>query len=201
MAEAAKGAHKAEAAPPKMAEAEGTAEAKAFLEALRAKAGEAIVEARTRSREVVIRVRPDRNVEVAQTLHAMGLEYLNCLCGVDWIADKQLEVVYNVSSLSHPVKVEMKVFLPRDDPRVRSVVPVWPAANWHERETYDLFGIVFEGHPDLRRILLPEDWLGYPLRKDYEDERMPRFDPAEKKRRARLYSRDAEAPPEEEEQA
>jgi NADH-quinone oxidoreductase subunit C len=182
-----------------MAEAEGTPEAQAFLEALRAQVGEAIAEARTRGREVVIRVRPDRNVEVAETLHAMGLEYLNCVCGVDWIAEKQMEVVYNVSSLSHPVKVEMKVFLPRDDPRVRSVVPVWPAANWHERETYDLFGIVFEGHPDLRRILLPEDWLGHPLRKDYEDERMPRFDPAEKKRRARLYSRDAEAPPEEEE--
>jgi NADH/F420H2 dehydrogenase subunit C len=180
-----------------MAEAEGTPEAKAFLTALRAKVGEAIVEARTRGREVVLQVRPDRNVEVAQTLSDMGLEYLNCLCGVDWIAQKQLEVVYNVSSLSQPVKVEMKVFLPRDDPRVRSVVPIWAGANWHERETYDLFGVVFEAHPDFRRILLPEDWLGYPLRKDYEDERMPRFDAAEKKRRARLFSRDAEAPPEE----
>lgn len=197
MAEAAKGTHKAEAAPPRMAEAEGTPEAKAFLTALRVKVGEAIVEARTRGREVVLQVRPDRNVEVAQTLSDMGLEYLNCLCGVDWIAQKQLEVVYNVSSLSQPVKVEMKVFLPRDDPRVRSVVPIWAGANWHERETYDLFGVVFEAHPDFRRILLPEDWLGYPLRKDYEDERMPRFDAAEKKRRARLFSRDAEAPPEE----
>jgi NADH/F420H2 dehydrogenase subunit C len=180
-----------------MAEAEGTPEAKAFLEALRAKAGDAIVEARTRGREVVIQVRPDRNVEAAQTLAEMGLEYLNCVCGVDWIAQKEIEVVYNVSSLSHPVKVEMKVFLPREDPRVRTVVPIWASANWHERETYDLFGVVFEGHPDHRRILLPEDWMGYPLRKDYEDERMPRFDAAEKKRRARLYSRDAEAPAEE----
>ncbi|MEK7338035.1 MAG: NADH-quinone oxidoreductase subunit C [candidate division NC10 bacterium] len=199
MAEAAKGAHKAEAAPPRMAEAEGTPEAKAFLEALRAKVGDAILEARTRGREVVMQVRPDRNVEVAQALYEMGLEYLNCLCGVDWIAQNRLEVVYNVSSLSHPVKVEMKVFLPRDDPRVRTVVPIWASANWHERETYDLFGVVFEEHPDLRRILLPEDWMGYPLRKDYEDERMPRFDAAEKKRRARLFSRDAEAPAEGEE--
>ena len=199
MAEAAKGAHKAEAAPPRMAELEGTPEAKAFLEALRARAGDAIVEARTRGREVVMQVRPDRNVEVAQALSDMGLEYLNCLSGVDWIAQNRLEVVYNVSSLSHPVKVEMKVFVPRDDPRVRTVVPIWASANWHERETYDLFGVVFEGHPDLRRILLPEDWMGYPLRKDYEDERMPRFDAAEKKRRARLFSRDAEAPAEGEE--
>lgn len=199
MAEAAKGAHKAEAGPPRMAEAEGTPEAKAFLEALRTKAGDAIIEARTRGREVVIQVRPDRNVEVAQTLHDMGVEYLNCVCGVDWIAQQKIEVVYNVSSLSHPVKVEMKVLLPREDPRVRTVVPLWASASWHERETYDLFGVVFEGHPDLRRILLPEDWMGYPLRKDYEDERMPRFDAAEKKRRARLYSRDAEAPAEEEE--
>ena len=199
MAEAAKGAHKAEAALPKMAEAEGTPEAKAFLEALRAKAGDAILEARTRGREVVMQVRPDRNLEVAQALSDMGLEYLNCLSGVDWIAQNRLEVVYNISSLSHPVKVEMKVFLSRDDPRVRTVVPIWTSANWHERETYDLFGVVFEGHPDLRRILLPEDWMGYPLRKDYEDERMPRFDAAEKKRRARLFSRDAEAPAEAEE--
>ena len=199
MAEAAKGAHRTEAAPPKMAEPEGTPEAKAFLEALRAKVGDAILEARTRGREVVMQVRPDRSVEVARTLSDMGLEYLNCLCGVDWIAQNQLEVVYNVSSLSHPVKVEMKVFLPRDDPRVRTVVPIWASANWHERETYDLFGVVFEEHPDLRRILLPEDWMGYPLRKDYEDERMPRFDAAEKKRRARLFSRDAEAPAEGEE--
>ncbi len=197
MAEAEKGAHKPAAAPPRMAEAEGTPEAKAFLEALRAKAGDAIVEARTRGREVVVQVRPDRNVEVAQALSDMGLEYMNCLCGVDWIEQKKIEVVYNVSSLSHPVKVEMKVLLPREDPRVRTVVPLWASANWHERETYDLFGVVFEGHPDLRRILLPEDWMGYPLRKDYEDERMPRFDAAEKKRRARLYSRDAEAPAEE----
>ena len=200
MAEAAKGAHKAEAAPPRMAEPEGTPEAKAFLATLREKTGEAILEARARGREVVIQVRPDKNVEVAQTLQGMGLEYLNCLCGVDWIAQKHLEVVYHVSSLSHPVKVEMKVLLPREDPRVRSVVPVWASANWHERETYDLFGVVFEGHPDLRRILLPEDWMGHPLRKDYEDERMPRFDAAEKKRRARLFSRDAEAPPEAEEE-
>lgn len=197
MAEAAKAAHKPEAALPRMAESDGTPEAKAFLEALRAKAGDAILEARARGREVVAQVRPDRNVEVAQALSDMGLEYLNCLCGVDWIAQTQLEVVYNVSSLSHPVKVEMKVSLPRDDPRVRTVVPIWAGANWHERETYDLFGVVFEGHPDFRRILLPEDWLGHPLRKDYEDERMPRFDAAEKKRRARLFSRDAEAPPEE----
>lgn len=199
MAEAAKAAHKPEAALPRMAESDGTPEAKAFLEALRAKAGDAIVEARARGREVVAQVRPDRNVEVAQALADMGLEYLNCLCGVDWVAQNRLEVVYNVSSLSHPVKVEMKVFLPRDDPRVRTVVPIWASANWHERETYDLFGVVFEEHPDLRRILLPEDWMGYPLRKDYEDERMPRFDAAEKKRRARLFSRDAEAPAEGEE--
>jgi len=200
VAEAAKSAHKAEAALPRMAEAEGTPEAKAFLEALRVKVGDAIVEARTRGREVVMQVRPDRTVEVAQALSDMGLEYLDCLCGVDWIAQNHLEVVYNVSSLSHPVKVEMKVFLPRDDSRVGTVVPIWASANWHERETYDLFGVVFEGHPDLRRILLPEDWMGYPLRKDYEDERMPRFDAAEKKRRARLFSRDAEAPAEGEEE-
>jgi NADH-quinone oxidoreductase subunit C len=65
-------------------------------------------------------------------------------------------------------KIVLKVDVPADHPRCRSVEAVWKTANWHEREAFDLYGIVFEGHPDLRRILLPDDWEGYPLRKDYQ---------------------------------
>jgi NADH-quinone oxidoreductase subunit C len=63
----------------------------------------------------------------------------------------------------------LKVHLPREDPRVPTVEGVWGVANWHEREAYDMFGITFTGHSDLRRILLPDDWIGYPLRKDWQD--------------------------------
>ena len=76
-------------------------------------------------------------------------------------------VVYNLHSLTLRHRVTLKVVMPRDGAHVRSVANLWAAANWHEREAYDLFGIVFDGHPDLRRILLPDDWEGHPLRKDY----------------------------------
>jgi NADH-quinone oxidoreductase subunit C len=68
----------------------------------------------------------------------------------------------------------LKTRVPREDARIESVTSLWPGAEWHEREVYDLFGIVFEGHPDLRRILLPDDWEGHPLRKDYRDDRLIR---------------------------
>ena len=77
-------------------------------------------------------------------------------------------VVYELRSVEHAHRMRVKVPLSGDDPRVASVTPLFPTADWHERETFDLFGIVFDGHPDLTRILLPDDWEGYPLRKDEE---------------------------------
>lgn len=79
-----------------------------------------------------------------------------------------LDLVYQVSSVSQRVKVFVYARVDRAEPRVQSVVDIYPGANWHERECYDLFGVVFEGHPYLRRILLPDEWIGYPLRKDYD---------------------------------
>jgi len=82
---------------------------------------------------------------------------------------KDFWVVYHLYSVPKNQRVVLKVkAAPREEPVVPSVVSVWKAADWHEREAYDMYGIRFEGHPDLRRILLPEDWPGYPLRKDYE---------------------------------
>ena len=77
-------------------------------------------------------------------------------------------IVYELRSVGHAHRLRLKVGLPADDPHVPSVTPLFPTADWHERETWDLFGIVFDGHPDLDRILLPDDWEGHPLRKDEE---------------------------------
>ncbi len=93
---------------------------------------------------------------------------LSDLCGVDRLPDEpRFEVNYHLLSLSRGERLRLKVRLPGDQPKVTSVVGIWTTANWHEREVFDLFGITFEGHPDLRRILCPEDWNGHPLRKDY----------------------------------
>ena len=84
--------------------------------------------------------------------------------------EPRFEVNYHIVSLDRRERLRLKVKLNGSDPTVHSVTGVWPTANWHERENYDLFGIRFEGHPDLRRILMPDDWEGYPLRKDYPTE-------------------------------
>lgn len=102
---------------------------------------------------------------------------LRCVSGVDRLADGQIEVVYDLVSMQPGGAAGMwraassfaiKVRVPRDGGRLPSVADVWPAADWHEREVFDMFGVEFDGHPDPRRILCPDDWVGYPLRKDYE---------------------------------
>ena len=128
--------------------------------------------AEVRRGEASVTIRADRNYEICRFLkEELGFDYLNCLSGVDWPADGEMEVAYAISSLKHPGKIMLRARVPRDEPVLRSVVPLWGTADWHEREAYDLLGIRFENHPDLRRILLPEDWIGHPLRKDYQDER------------------------------
>ena len=141
-----------------------------ILEQLKQKFGDAIGETEVREVEVRLTTTPEHAREVCWLLHEMGFEYLNCLSGADWVT--HLEVVYDLSSLRHPNKVHLRVKVNRKDPLVRTVSDLWRAADWHERECYDLFGIRFDRHPDHRRILLSEDWVGYPLRKDYANERM-----------------------------
>ena len=84
-----------------------------------------------------------------------------------WPREPRFELIYILVSIVHRRRVRLKVRLDGNDARVATVSDVWPAANWLEREVWDLFGIVFDGHPDPRRLLMPEDWDGYPLRKDY----------------------------------
>jgi len=101
----------------------------------------------------------------------LRLDNLMCLSGVDYPkADPpRMEVVYHLLSYTHHHTFALKVHVGREDPVVPSVERVWGVANFHERECFDMFGIAFAGHSDLRRILLPDDWEGYPLRKDWED--------------------------------
>jgi NADH-quinone oxidoreductase subunit C len=98
----------------------------------------------------------------------LAFDTLHCLSGVDYPKEERIEIVYHLSSLKHRHWIVLKARLPRADPKVPTVEKVWPTANWHEREAYDLFGVTFPGHSDPRRIFLPEDWAGHPLRKDWE---------------------------------
>lgn len=136
-----------------------------------------------------IAVAPDKLREVCIFLRdepSLRFEMLNCVSGVDYFEpdakkaakvewQPHVEVMYHLSSLTHRHRLVLKVMLPRwkDDqpgvpPEVPTVSDIWATADWHEREVFDLSGIRFVGHPDLRRILCPEDWVGYPLRKDYQ---------------------------------
>ncbi|HEV2206494.1 MAG TPA: NADH-quinone oxidoreductase subunit C [Candidatus Acidoferrales bacterium] len=102
---------------------------------------------------------------------SLRFSFLSDLSAVDrFPIEPRFEVNYHLLSIEHRLRLRLKVKLSSGDPVVHSVTGVWPTANWHERENFDLFGIHFEGHPDLRRILMPDDWEGYPLRKDYPTE-------------------------------
>lgn len=98
---------------------------------------------------------------------AMSFDWLGCLTAIDYVAENQICVAYELYSTRHDHWFAVKVYVDRAKPMIPSVMDLWPAADWHEREAYDLMGIDFTGHGDLRRILLPEDWVGHPLRKDY----------------------------------
>ena len=117
-------------------------------------------------------VKSERLVEIARFLKATpGLELDHCdvITGVDYPKRDVIEVVYHLFSYRHRHGIVVKVEADRANPVVPSVEGVWKAANWLERECYDLLGVTFTGHPDLRRILLPDDWQGWPLRKDYAE--------------------------------
>ncbi len=95
-------------------------------------------------------------------------DFLRGIAAVDY--QEEFELVYLLFSYPHGCELALKVRLPRNEPTVSSVSQVWASADWHEREAFDLMGICFEGHPNLQRLLLPDDWVGHPLRKDYKEE-------------------------------
>jgi NADH-quinone oxidoreductase subunit C len=120
--------------------------------------------------QLTVEVEPDRLVDVARFLAAAPLSF-NLLSDVT-CADfpehpGRFRVAYNLYSMASGTRLRLRVWAGADDPKVDSVTSVWPTADWHERETYDMFGVIFRGHPDLARILMPLDWEGHPLRRDY----------------------------------
>ncbi len=119
----------------------------------------------------VLRLRREALLQFCQAAKAKGFDYLACMTGVDYPQERLLEVIYNLYSYQQRQHLVLKTRCPYDDPKVPSVSAIWKAALFLERETFDLVGIKFEGHPDLKRILLPEPWQGHPLRKDYPMER------------------------------
>lgn len=119
----------------------------------------------------ILKVDRDFLIPFATALYAYGFNYLQCQCGYDAGPGEDLVSVYHLIKLSdnadRPEEVRFKVFLPREDPKIPSVYWIWKTADFQERETYDMYGIIYEGHPNLKRLLMPEDWVGWPLRKDY----------------------------------
>jgi NADH-quinone oxidoreductase subunit C len=161
----------------------------ALVDRLKKKFGALIAGANLQAIDPWIEIAPAGLVDVCLYLRddaELRLDLLNCITGVDYLEvdpkkaaktgwEPHLEVVYHLSSTVKKHSLVLKVMLPRwkdgvegECPEVPSVAGVWSTADWHEREVFDLSGVRFLGHPDLRRILCPEDWVGYPLRKDYE---------------------------------
>ena len=122
--------------------------------------------------ETTVVVPREHIVAVCQFLKSpdnFAFDFLADLCGVDRGPEEEprFEVNYHLFSTTRHYRLRLKVLLNEDDVRIPTVTGVWRTANWHERETYDLVGVIFDGHPDLRRILLPDDWQGHALRKDF----------------------------------
>jgi NADH-quinone oxidoreductase subunit C len=140
-----------------------------FVTGFRAKFGAALLEATEDRKQAILTVDRARLVEIA--LHLRDEEKFDMLAdltAVDWPKrEKRFDVVLNLYSFAKNERLRLKVWT-ADAEEVPSVVSVWPTANWQEREVFDMFGIVFSGHPNLKRILLPDEWQGYPLRKDYD---------------------------------
>ena len=137
---------------------------------LRERFGDAVGDLTGSGRTVGATVEPARIAEVAAWLRrepALLFDCLSTLAGVDYPKRSVIQVVYVLYSYRLRHWLTLRVDAPRDDPRVPTVTGVWSAADWQEREAFDLLGVQFEGHPDLRRILMPEDWPGHPLRKDF----------------------------------
>jgi len=142
-----------------------------ICEKIRERFGPAVREAKTEGvPNPFVSVAPENLRDISLFLRDeadLACDSLMCLSGVD-SGKGMLGAVYHIASTAHRHTVTLKVQVPAEKAEIPSVADIWPAANWHEREAYDLIGITFTGHPDLRRILLPDDWPGHPLRKDFK---------------------------------
>ena len=129
---------------------------------------EAVTDAKFDRNELTLTVDPDQIRAACETLRAAGYNFFEDMTAVDWLPmSPRFQLSYHLLSLGRKERVRLCAMVDEPDPSIESITSVWPSANYYEREVFDLFGIRFEGHPNLRRILMPDDWKGHPLRKDY----------------------------------
>ncbi len=129
---------------------------------------DALVDAKFEFGELTLTVPPEQIREVCSQLQAAGYNFFDDMTAVDWQpATPRFQLSYHLLSHKFREYIRVRAFVDDADPVIDSITQVWPAANFYEREVFDLFGIRFAGHPDLRRIMMPDDWQGHPLRKDY----------------------------------
>jgi NADH-quinone oxidoreductase subunit C len=152
------------------------------LEKLSERFGEAILAVHSDLGDDTALVKRERIVEIMTFLRddpALKFDFAMDLTGVDYLGETpRFEVVYHLYSLGKKARVRIKARIPEEDPSIDSVVGVWTGMNWYEREAFDMYGITFNGHPDLKRILLYEEFQGHPLRKDYpKTKRQPTIGP------------------------
>jgi NADH-quinone oxidoreductase subunit C len=142
-----------------------------IIDKLKARFGEQNLQVSEFRNELTIVVPKDRIVEICRFLKEdaeLKFDLLADVCGIDMnTPEKRFGVIYNLYSLTNKFRLRLKTFTEEEDPKVPTVTGVWGTANWHERETFDMFGIVFVGHPDLRRVYMPEEFEHHPLRKDF----------------------------------
>jgi NADH-quinone oxidoreductase subunit C len=129
---------------------------------------EALTDAKWDFEELTLTMAPEEIRAACSTLKAAGYNFFEDMTAIDWFpASPRFQLSYHLVSHARKERIRLRVMLEEAEPAVESIMPVWAGANYYEREVFDLFGIRFEGHPNMRRILMPDDWVGHPLRKDY----------------------------------
>jgi len=129
---------------------------------------EALTDAKYDRGELTLTVAAEEICAAAAAVQAAGYNFFEDMTAVDWYpASPRFQLSYHILSHSFKEYIRLRVLLEGESPSAASITPVWPSANFYEREVFDLFGIRFEGHPNLRRIMMPDEWQGHPLRKDY----------------------------------
>jgi NADH-quinone oxidoreductase subunit C len=129
---------------------------------------QALIDAKFDREELTLTIAPEEIRAAAATMEAAGYNFFEDMTAVDWFPSApRFQLSYHILSHSYKERIRLRVMLEETNPSVASIVPVWPAANFYEREVFDLFGITFDEHPNLRRIMMPDEWKGHPLRKDY----------------------------------
>ncbi|WP_263351869.1 NADH-quinone oxidoreductase subunit C [Acidicapsa acidisoli] len=129
---------------------------------------EALTDARWDRNELTLTIAREEIVAAARTVQQAGYNFLEDVTAVDWFpAIPRFQISYHIVSHSHKERIRLRVLVDEASPSLETITNVWPSANYYEREVFDLFGVRFDGHPNMRRIMMPEDWSGHPLRKDY----------------------------------